>query len=103
MVALSKQFQALFVDKYKWIDGQMVCPVDTMCHSVRRVRDCLLMLVVQYQELFALCQALPGPGSTKMIYCINFIHAGFLPGIVSFFIWRRVQQHSSHTDRCMRI
>ncbi|KAF7514067.1 hypothetical protein GJ744_004392 [Endocarpon pusillum] len=56
-------FRRLFVDKYKWIDDQM------------------------YQENFALCQALPGPGSTKMLYCINVIHAGFLPGIVSFFVW----------------
>jgi chromate transport protein ChrA len=50
---------------------------------------------MQYQELFALCQALPGPGSTKMLYCINVIHAGLLPGIVSFFIWRRVWQRTN--------
>ncbi|KAL8724433.1 MAG: hypothetical protein Q9166_007955 [cf. Caloplaca sp. 2 TL-2023] len=40
-----------------------------------------------YKELFALCQALPGPGSTKMIYCINVIHGGFTAGVLSFFIW----------------
>ncbi|EEH42864.1 uncharacterized protein PADG_07684 [Paracoccidioides brasiliensis Pb18] len=40
-----------------------------------------------YQELFALCQALPGPGSTKMGFCIALIHAGFLPGLLVFMIW----------------
>jgi chromate transport protein ChrA len=40
--------------------------------------------------MFALCQALPGPGSTKMIYAINLIHGGALAGIFSFFIWRCV-------------
>ena len=42
----------------------------------------------QYQEIFALCQALPGPASTKMIYCINIIHGGFIVGLMSFFVWR---------------
>ncbi|EGC46099.1 chromate transporter [Histoplasma capsulatum var. duboisii H88] len=40
-----------------------------------------------YQELFALCQALPGPGSTKMIFCIVLIHAGFLPALLAFMMW----------------
>ncbi|KAL8837117.1 MAG: hypothetical protein Q9176_005859 [Flavoplaca citrina] len=56
-------FHRLFVEKLKWIDEQM------------------------YKELFALCQALPGPGSTKMLYSINVIHSGFAVGILSFFIW----------------
>lgn len=47
----------------------------------------------QYQELFALCQALPGPGSTKMIYCINVIHGGFTIGLLSFFVWRYSRTH----------
>jgi chromate transport protein ChrA len=42
----------------------------------------------QYQELFAICQALPGPGSTKMLVCIVLIHAGFLPALFVFLIWR---------------
>ncbi|TKA70252.1 hypothetical protein B0A49_05322, partial [Cryomyces minteri] len=37
--------------------------------------------------MFALCQALPGPGSTKMIYAINIIRSGFTVGILSFFLW----------------
>ncbi|KAL7273659.1 hypothetical protein RUND412_003471 [Rhizina undulata] len=40
-----------------------------------------------YQELFAVCQALPGPGSTKMAFCITLIHAGFLPAIFVFTMW----------------
>ncbi|KAF2476582.1 uncharacterized protein BDR25DRAFT_375561 [Lindgomyces ingoldianus] len=40
-----------------------------------------------YQELFAICQALPGPGSTKMAFCIALIHAGFLPAIFVFLLW----------------
>lgn len=46
---------------------------------------------IQYQELFAVCQALSGPGSTKMYYCINLIHDGFLPACVAFLIWRYVR------------
>ncbi|RVD88929.1 uncharacterized protein DFL_003093 [Arthrobotrys flagrans] len=40
-----------------------------------------------YQELFAICQALPGPGSTKMIFCLVLLHAGFIPAIFVFLIW----------------
>ncbi|KAL1954509.1 hypothetical protein VTO42DRAFT_1120 [Malbranchea cinnamomea] len=40
-----------------------------------------------YQELFAVCQALPGPASTKMLFCIAFIHAGFLPAVLVFLLW----------------
>lgn len=41
----------------------------------------------QYQELFAICQALPGPGSTKMLFCVILIHAGFIPAILVFLTW----------------
>lgn len=42
----------------------------------------------QYQELFSVAQALSGPGSTKMLYCINLIHGGFLQAVLAFLIWR---------------
>lgn len=42
----------------------------------------------QYQELFSICQAFSGPGSTKMHYCINLIRGGFLPAALCFLIWR---------------
>ncbi|KAF2175964.1 putative chromate ion transporter [Zopfia rhizophila CBS 207.26] len=40
-----------------------------------------------YQELFAICQGLPGPGSTKMIFCLALLHAGFIPAVFVFLIW----------------
>lgn len=49
--------------------------------------------VQQYQELFALCQGLPGPASTKMLFCIALIHAGFLPAVMTFLAWRWVFWH----------
>lgn len=56
-------FQQLFVEKYQWIDN------------------------TRYQEMFALCQALSGPGSTKMIYAINMLHYGFWVGLGAFIVW----------------
>lgn len=40
-----------------------------------------------YQELFALAQALPGPGSTKMLFSIILLHSGFLCALLAFLIW----------------
>ncbi|KAH8921887.1 chromate transporter [Atractiella rhizophila] len=40
-----------------------------------------------YQELFAVCQSLPGPASTKMLFCLALQHAGLIPAIVVFLIW----------------
>ncbi|RBR13496.1 uncharacterized protein FIESC28_08124 [Fusarium coffeatum] len=57
------EFHDKFVNKLKWIDEQI------------------------YQELFSVAQALSGPGSTKMLYCINLIHGGFLQAVLSFLIW----------------
>lgn len=56
-------FHRLFVDDYKWVEE------------------------TTYQEMFALCQALCGPGSTKMIYAINVLHYGFWTGLLAFFVW----------------
>jgi chromate transport protein ChrA len=56
-------FQQLFVENYHWIDQ------------------------TRYQEMFALCQALSGPGSTKMIYGINVLHYGFRVGLGAFVVW----------------
>ncbi|CAI7653066.1 unnamed protein product [Penicillium crustosum] len=50
-------------DKEKWVDEQT------------------------YQELFAICQGLPGPASTKMIFCLALLHAGFIPAMLAFFLW----------------
>ncbi|KAF2446169.1 chromate ion transporter-like protein [Karstenula rhodostoma CBS 690.94] len=40
-----------------------------------------------YQELFAICQALPGPASTKMVFCIALMHAGFAGAVWAFLLW----------------
>ncbi|KAF2420701.1 putative chromate ion transporter [Tothia fuscella] len=40
-----------------------------------------------YQELFAVCQGLPGPASTKMLFCITLLHAGLLPALFVFVLW----------------
>ncbi|KAL4915984.1 chromate transporter-domain-containing protein [Aspergillus aurantiobrunneus] len=54
---------ARFVEKEKWVDEQT------------------------YQELFAICQGLPGPGSTKMLFCLALLRAGFIPAVMVFFMW----------------
>ncbi|PON22488.1 hypothetical protein TGAM01_v208572 [Trichoderma gamsii] len=52
-----------FVLKLNWIDEQL------------------------YQELFSVSQALSGPGSTKMVYCINLIHSGVFGALLAFLLW----------------
>jgi chromate transport protein ChrA len=42
----------------------------------------------QYQDVFALSQALPGPASTKMLFIMVYLHAGLAPAIMAFFLWR---------------
>ncbi|KAK4185446.1 chromate transporter-domain-containing protein [Podospora australis] len=58
-----KIFNEKFVQKTKWIDEQV------------------------FQEIFSISQSLSGPASTKMLYCINLIHGGFMAALVSFLIW----------------
>lgn len=40
-----------------------------------------------WQELFAVSQALPGPASTKMAYAIALNHLGFIPALLAFTLW----------------
>ncbi|KAH6620052.1 chromate ion transporter-like protein [Boeremia exigua] len=40
-----------------------------------------------YQEIFAICQALPGPASTKMVFTIAMIHAGLVSAVFAFLLW----------------
>jgi hypothetical protein len=51
----------------KWIDEQ------TVRISLASRYYCLINKCPQYQELFAICQALPGPASTKMLFCITMV------------------------------
>ncbi|EXJ58876.1 hypothetical protein A1O7_06306 [Cladophialophora yegresii CBS 114405] len=52
-----------FVEKYQWLEEPM------------------------FQELFAVTQALSGPASTKMLYCINLNRNGFLSALLAFLLW----------------
>ncbi|GFF87285.1 hypothetical protein IFM53868_05097 [Aspergillus udagawae] len=58
-----KIFYDKFVLKLNWIDEQL------------------------YQELFSISQALSGPASTKMLYCVNLIHDGLLGAALGFITW----------------
>jgi chromate transport protein ChrA len=69
----------------KWVDEQTVS--SDILENISRLHP-LTIRHVQYQELFAICQALPGPGSTKMLFCLVLLHAGFVPAVVTFLIWR---------------
>jgi chromate transport protein ChrA len=40
-----------------------------------------------YRELFALVQALPGPASTKMLFTIAGLHAGWVAALMVFALW----------------
>ncbi|KAF9572943.1 hypothetical protein EC968_009249 [Mortierella alpina] len=41
----------------------------------------------QFTELFAICQALPGPSSTELAYSLSLIRSGFLCSIFGFLLW----------------
>ncbi|XXH03495.1 hypothetical protein Hte_009900 [Hypoxylon texense] len=58
-----KIFHTKFVKKLEWIDEQL------------------------YNELFSISQALPGPASTKMLYCINLLRNGLPAAIFTFLLW----------------
>lgn len=40
-----------------------------------------------YQELFALVQSLPGPASTKLLFTIAGLHAGWAAALFVFLLW----------------
>ncbi|KAL4931999.1 chromate transporter-domain-containing protein [Aspergillus undulatus] len=42
----------------------------------------------QTQEFFAICQGLPGPGSTKMFFCLALPQGGYIPYLVVLMLWR---------------
>ena len=66
------------------MDRRANCTIsDAFCRA-----NALTMVLLQFQELFAICQALPGPGSTKMGFCIAFIRGGFLAATMFFLTWR---------------
>ncbi|KAK4203005.1 chromate transporter-domain-containing protein [Triangularia verruculosa] len=58
-----KIFNEKFVQRSKWVDEQV------------------------FQEIFSISQSLSGPASTKMLYCINLLHGGFMAALFSFLLW----------------
>jgi len=41
-----------------------------------------------FSELLGICQTLPGPASTQMVYGLSICHAGIKAAIVAFLCWR---------------
>ncbi|KFH69883.1 hypothetical protein MVEG_04687 [Podila verticillata NRRL 6337] len=41
----------------------------------------------QFTELFAICQALPGPSSTELAYSVSLVRSGFLCACLAFLLW----------------
>jgi len=56
-------FHKLFVERLRWVDEQL------------------------WQEIFAISQALSGPASTKALFVLCTVRAGFVAGIMAFFLW----------------
>ncbi|KAJ9093191.1 hypothetical protein QFC21_006508 [Naganishia friedmannii] len=52
-----------FVEKHKWVD------------------------TTTFADLFALGNALPGPGSTQLAFSIATVHGGILCGLIAFLFW----------------
>lgn len=74
-----RQFHERFVDRHSWL-GETV-----------------------FQELFAVAQALPGPASTKMLYCINLRRNGFPAAVSAFLLWSYVFARNSPYAQPTRI
>ena len=96
-----------FVAKHKWVDEQTVRATSLIFatllgfpkskgaieqHDLKTTifgmnYEQARLTLIQYQELFALAQALPGPASTKMLFALSLHHAGFLPALLAFALW----------------
>ena len=55
--------------------------------ALPQIHVSLVLTMAQYQEIFAICQALPGPASTKMVFTIAMIHAGLVSAVFAFLLW----------------
>jgi chromate transport protein ChrA len=59
----SNTYRKRFVDKLKWLDE------------------------TTFADLFALGNALPGPGSTQLAFSIAVVKNGTLAGLLAFLLW----------------
>lgn len=71
-----------------WVDEQTVRHNSKVATLSRKTEKW-----IKNQEIFAVCQALPGPASTKMLFCLKLIHDGLIPAICGFFTWRLVYDY----------
>jgi len=42
----------------------------------------------QFTKLYVICQALPGPSSTELVYSVSLVRSGFLCACLVFLLWR---------------
>lgn len=59
-------FRALFVTRLQWLDDKT------------------------FLDLFSISNALPGPGSTQLLFSIALLRNGVAASVVTFLIWRYV-------------
>jgi hypothetical protein len=85
------QLHDKFTKKLSWIDENVVG--DPIVKDTSPMGQELTRW--KYQEIFSISQALSGPASTKMLYCINLLHDGFLAAVLGFLFWRYVLPLSS--------
>lgn len=79
-------FHARFVEgqggKEEWVNEQTVRIVLSLVFITYS-----FSFRMQYQELFAISQGLPGPASTKMLFCLALLRGGYIPAIVTLALW----------------
>lgn len=56
----------------------------------------------QYQQIFAISQALPGSASMKMLFCINTIHSGYVAGSLAFMLFWYVAFPKYTVSECLQ-
>lgn len=90
----------MFVEEYAWIDEAMVWlpHVQVVELQLGRTTD---VSHLQYQQIFAISQALPGSASVKMLYCINAVHGGHGAGVLATAFFRYVWAGFVHTFSCV--
>ena len=92
-------FYRNFVEgKNPWLDEQTVSKASSYSISSGKAFPQLfsrsLIAHEQYREMFAVCQSLPGPASTKMLFCIALLRGGILSALMTFLTWRYAYSHT---------
>jgi hypothetical protein len=75
-------FRRMFVTgKRPWVDAT------TFAGTPWSPRNARTKLTSRWKDLFSLSGALPGPGSTQLLFSLAIVRAGVLAGIMAFFLW----------------